>query len=729
MLDKWANRQNILSGNKSSVSSTLCLCVISAICFTSLCFTEAGNWLERDFARQWLIEYRGKRPPPEDVVIVAMEASSSDKKLVLKRKPFKFDRRVYASLIDRLSDWDASAIVFDVSFEEPSSKYADSALAAAIARSGRTVLYQRLVRTAEGDIVVPPMSELSHASAHLAVFPLPKLPTKVESFWPYFTASAKKTPDGKKIIKRFPSLPVAALQVHLARSSSSRKHGIKKAPFGNSGPYAKFEPTALADYIDGEPDTGTPSIEPLPHKPITLRFLNFYGPARTIKTLSHHQILNAHEVASNSLKQAIAGKIVFVGYSSLETVDQQDGFPTVFSSADGLDLSGVEIAATALANIMDRSELQHATVAQLLAYFFILSLLITIALRLRSVLLTLLASATVGYIASRFALNSFLLHYTVYPIGAVLLLQMPIFLFIGFVAKELTSRKRHEEIRSGASMFLPQAAIHQIEHGTVDEGSSQHVHGTWLLTDVAGYTTIAETIGILKMTALTNDYFKILTKITREYHGEVIDLEGDSMTAHWEHDESQSGILAAKAALAIIKAVKQFNAYNPSTPFHTRIGLNCGWASSGGIGGNGTYRFGAIGDIVNTASRLEQLNKTLGTAILANRSVIPDSNELITRTMGSFLLKGKLQPVSVLEIVDLSDKAEEDAILFCIEFNETMNEFQHGNLPQAYSRLQNMHQRVPCDGPTSFYYNLMDSGSGIKGARMGDRREIIMMEK
>ena len=55
----------------------------------------------------------------------------------------------------------------------------------------------------------------------------------------------------------------------------------------------------------------------------------------------------------------LAGRVVFVGQSELINL-HEDGFVTVFSRADGVDLSGVEIAATAFANLLDGRLLEPA---------------------------------------------------------------------------------------------------------------------------------------------------------------------------------------------------------------------------------------------------------------------------------------------------------------------------------------------------------------------------------
>ena len=73
----------------------------------------------------------------------------------------------------------------------------------------------------------------------------------------------------------------------------------------------------------------------------------------------------------------------------------------------------------------------------------------------------------------------------------------------------------------------------------------------------------------------------------------------------------------------------------------TRIGLNAGDAIVGNVGGSGRFAYSVVGDCVNTASRLETLNKQVGTRIIAASAVIDGLDEIVTRPLGRFQLFGK----------------------------------------------------------------------------------------
>ncbi|NTU61189.1 MAG: CHASE2 domain-containing protein, partial [Caldiserica bacterium] len=82
------------------------------------------------------------------------------------------------------------------------------------------------------------------------------------------------------------------------------------------------------------------------------RVLNFYGPPGSITTIPYHVAATDGAPDAGLNLPDLTGKVVFVGFSDLYDPGQPDRFYTVFTNADGVDLSGVEIAATAFGNLL-----------------------------------------------------------------------------------------------------------------------------------------------------------------------------------------------------------------------------------------------------------------------------------------------------------------------------------------------------------------------------------------
>ena len=79
----------------------------------------------------------------------------------------------------------------------------------------------------------------------------------------------------------------------------------------------------------------------------------------------------------------------------------------------------------------------------------------------------------------------------------------------------------------------------------------------------------------------------------------------------------------------------------------------------GHVGAMDHYEYRAVGDIVNTASRIEGLNKRFGTRILASDDVLIGLDDFLTRRLGTFLLLGKSKPLVIHELICRRDEASE----------------------------------------------------------------------
>jgi adenylate cyclase len=87
------------------------------------------------------------------------------------------------------------------------------------------------------------------------------------------------------------------------------------------------------------------------------RYLNYYGPPRTITTVPFSSIIH-NGTDQNIALPDIRDKVVFIGVSDVGSFTPGDTFRTVFTTGEGRDLSGVEIAATAFANLLDGRDLK-----------------------------------------------------------------------------------------------------------------------------------------------------------------------------------------------------------------------------------------------------------------------------------------------------------------------------------------------------------------------------------
>jgi adenylate cyclase len=238
--------------------------------------------------------------------------------------------------------------------------------------------------------------------------------------------------------------------------------------------------------------------------------------------------------------------------------------------------------------------------------------------------------------------------------------------------------------------------------------SKQMFRGTCLCTDAEGYTTLSETLEPEALAKVMNEYFGTIFEPVKTHKGTVSELVADSMIATWESGQSEKvhRMKACHAALGIADAVNRFNQSNRHSQLPTRIGLHTGHMMVGNIGAIDRYEYNPIGDIVNTASRIESLNKHLGTRILATQEVVYDLDDFLTRELGAFILKGKTKPVVVYELMCLKEEAGKQQKRRCSVFSKALDAYKRQSLKHGIELFSDLTNMNGGDGPSGFYLAL-----------------------
>jgi adenylate cyclase len=181
---------------------------------------------------------------------------------------------------------------------------------------------------------------------------------------------------------------------------------------------------------------------------------------------------------------------------------------------------------------------------------------------------------------------------------------------------------------------------------------------------------------------------------------------------------------ACLAALEIRQAVDGFNLRHQCRTLPTRIGLDVGWVAMGHVGGSGRFAYDVTGDTANTASRIEGMNKYLGTTILASETVVGDLDGLFLRRMGSFRLKGKSGSVSIFEIIARRENAGTADVDLCTRFAAALSAFESKRWSDAAKQFAAVLSEYPADGPARFY---LERSGQYSAAPPPDDRWIIEM--
>ena len=703
-------------------------------------FSPWGLALEERFGLSWLFWTRGPLEPPAEVVVVSLDGVSGER-LGLAEKLREWPRRLYADLIERLVAADAAVIVFDLRPDQPRDPANDAALAQAIRNAGRVVLFEyidlknrpmpgpgaALAGVFTTEQVHSPIAPFAEAAAGLGPFPLPKVPARVSQFWAF-------RPGGE------PTLPVVALQLHAAPVHGDWRALLHEAGFPDrdrlpSGLARPSDPDALRRYMmdlrkafHADPELGATlaarladgSVEAEGRRLLAAlldayggpdtRYLNFYGPAGRVPTLPLHAVLDRAMEPGPGRSTDVAGRVVFVGQSELMNL-HDDGFVTAFSRPDGVDLSGVEIAATAFANLLEGRLLQPLepglSLALLVAFGIAIGGLGGAFHAPVAVPATLLVGGSFYAAAALlFARQNLWL-----PVVTPLLVQLPLGLFLGLLLQYRDAHRARANISRAMGYYLPRAVARGFADEALDPRSlKEHVFAVCLVTDASRFTTLAEGMTPAELSEFLDRYFAILFGIVERYGGVVTDVVGDGTTSVWTAPapERPCRLKACLAALEISRALDAFNEQNRPRTMPTRIGLNAGAAMVGNVGGSGRFAYSVVGDCVNTASRLETLNKKVGTRIIAAAAVVDGLDEIVTRPLGKFQLCGKDDALLAVEIVARVGDPSRPELLPELsaalpDFAAGLREFERGCWAAAAERFEAVLAARPLDGPASFY--------------------------
>jgi adenylate cyclase len=126
----------------------------------------------------------------------------------------------------------------------------------------------------------------------------------------------------------------------------------------------------------------------------------------------------------------------------------------------------------------------------------------------------------------------------------------------------------------------------------------------------------------------------------------------------------------------------------------------------GNIGAAGHYEYRPIGDIVNTASRIEGLNKHLGTRILISDEVMKNLYGFLSREIATFKSAGKSRPLVIHELLCRSEHSTQRQKDFCSCFSDALAAYKRQSLDASYDNLNKLMRTFGEDGPSRFYLNL-----------------------
>lgn len=221
----------------------------------------------------------------------------------------------------------------------------------------------------------------------------------------------------------------------------------------------------------------------------------------------------------------------------------------------------------------------------------------------------------------------------------------------GFFREE----KQKRQVRHAFSHYLAPALVdHLVEDPAKLTLTGETRDLTFLFSDIAGFTAFTEKTNPEILVSLLNEYLDGMCSLVMSHGGTIDKIVGDAVHAIFNApvDEPDHPALAVACALEMDRFSTDFieKKHAEGLDFGiTRIGINTGRAVVGNFGGSSRFDYTAHGDSINTAARMESVNKHLGTKICVSGSTVAHCPNHFFRPVGALVLKGKVEAIDAFE--------------------------------------------------------------------------------
>ena len=219
--------------------------------------------------------------------------------------------------------------------------------------------------------------------------------------------------------------------------------------------------------------------------------------------------------------------------------------------------------------------------------------------------------------------------------------------------RALRSVEEQNRILSMFGQHVSPAVVERLLSQEVELGGEVR-HVCVMFLDIEGFTTFSESRRPEEVVAYLNSLFGFMIESVNRHHGIVNKFLGDGFMAVFGAPiaDTRDCRNAVAAALEIVQTVEAMNASGEIAPTRIRIGLHAGEAVTGNVGSAARKEYTIIGDVVNLASRLEQLNKQFGSWVLISETVADrlDGAGGSMTPHGAIQVRGREQPIKVYEL-------------------------------------------------------------------------------
>ena len=411
--------------------------------------------------------------------------------------------------------------------------------------------------------------------------------------------------------------------------------------------------------------------------------IRYYGPAQTFQTYSLSAVLSSAIRVSEGLDPQIPRSefkdaYVLIGGSAPGLLDLR-GVP--FDGA----YPGVEVNATILSNLLDRSFLQEAPVSvAFLVSVFALGLACVMGLFLKRGGAIAQGLWLITWIGGCFGVAH--LGWWV-PMVATLVGLIFVSIATAVLQYQLEGRQ-HRFIRKAFRHYMAPEVIEAI----VKDPSKLRLGGerrelTIFFSDIQGFTGISERLAPDQLVQFLNRFLSEMSNIILASGGTLDKYQGDAIIAFWNaplavEDHRARAVRAAIACQGRLRELApEFDRDFGIRP-RMRIGIHTGLVSVGNFGSDLRFNYTMIGDAANVASRLEGVNKVFGTYIIASEATRDTSVAGIAwRKLGRVKVVGRGEPIVIYEPVDST--FDVDLVRELSTYHDALSLFEAGSWHEA----------------------------------------------
>jgi adenylate cyclase len=275
----------------------------------------------------------------------------------------------------------------------------------------------------------------------------------------------------------------------------------------------------------------------------------------------------------------------------------------------------------------------------------------------------------------------------------------------------LASERRQRWVKQAFARYVsPNLVAHLVDHpGELELGGSRR-ECSFIFTDLAGFTSLMEKLDPAQAVSLLNTYLDNMIRIAFEHEGTLDRIVGDAVaimfSAPVEQPDHRQRALRCAEAMHRYASRYSAEASARGVPFGvTRIGIHTGEVTVGNFGGTTIFDYRALGDPVNTAARLESVNKQLGTLACVSEATLSGCRGVSARPVGKLVLKGKTEPLMVYEPLFATDGKAVSSGAYTMAY-----ELMEQQDPTARDAFELLSRERPDDGLVKFHLKRLEAG-------------------